>query len=308
MSDSQTNEADSILACEECLAPAEAFAVVGNETRLAILEALWELDRPAAFSDIRREVGMADSAQFNYHLSKLRGQFVRKTDDGYEFRAAGRSVIAAVLSGTLNQDPRLRPFEVTGECVDCGASLVAGYEDEQVRVRCGECGRGHGSYAFPPGGLADRTREELMDAFNQRARHLSCLSADGVCPECSGRMETHLFDTRDDPDADLDVRVEHECQRCHHTIHSSVGLVLLDDAEVVSFYRDHGIDLNAVPYWTLEWCVTDEHTTVEQVGGDGPGDAWRITVTVPLEDERLVVALDDDLDVLDATRRPCEAA
>ncbi|PSP56380.1 transcriptional regulator [Halobacteriales archaeon QH_7_66_36] len=305
MSDSPADDADSILACEECLPPAEAFAVVGNETRLSILESLWELDRPAAFSDLRRSVGMSDSAQFNYHLSKLRGQFVRKTDDGYEFRSAGRSVIAAVLSGTLNQDPQLQPFEVDGECVDCGSSLVAHYEDEQVRIRCADCGRNHGGYSFPPGGLEDRTREELMDAFNQRARHLSCLSADGVCPECSGRMETHLSEASEENGFDLNVRVEHECQRCHHTIYSSVGLVLLDDAEVVSFYRDHGVDLNTVPYWTLEWCVTDEYTTVEQAGDED--GAWRITVVVPVDDEALVVSLDGDLDVLDAERRSHQA-
>ena len=300
MSDSQTDAAESILACEECLSPAEAFAVVGNETRLSILEALWQMDRPVAFSELRREVGMRDSAQFNYHLSKLTGQFVRKTDDGYDFRSAGRSVIAAVLSGTLNQDPRLEPFEVEGACVDCGSPLEAYYENEQVRIRCTDCGRNHGGYSFPPGGLEDRTREELMNAFNQRARHLSCLSADGVCPECSGRMETTLFDVEGENSFDLDVRVEHECQRCHHTIHSSVGLVLLDDAEIVSFYRDHGTDLNAVPYWTLEWCVTDEYTTVEQYGDEG--SAWRIGVEITLDDETLVVSLDGDLNVLDTER------
>lgn len=301
MSDSPSGDADSILSCEECISPAEAFAVVGSETRLAILEALWRLDRPAAFSDLRREVGMSDSAQFNYHLSKLTGQFINKSDDGYEFRTAGRSVIAAVLSGTINQDPRIEPFEVEGACVDCGAGLEAYYENEQVRIRCTDCDRPHGGYSFPPGGLEDRTRAELMKAFNQRARHLSCLSADGVCPECSGRMETNLFDVENDHGYDLDVRVEHECQRCHHTIYSSVGLVLLDDAEVVSFYRDHGVDLNAVPYWTLEWCVTDEYTTIEQYGDDER--PWRITVRVPVDDEELVVALDSDLNVLDTKRR-----
>lgn len=295
MSDTQAGE-ESILACEECLSPAEAFAVVGNETRLSILEALWRMDRPVAFSDLRREVGMADSAQFNYHLSKLTDQFVRKTDDGYDFRSAGRAVIAAILSGTLNQDPRLDPFEVEGECVDCEAPLEAFYENETMRVRCSDCGRPHGGYSFPPGGLEDRTREEVMNAFNQRARHLSCLSADGVCPECNGRMETSL-DVDEGADYDLDVRVEHECQRCQHDIVSSVGLVLLDDAEIVSFYRDHGVDLNRVPYWTLEWCVTDDYVTVES------RDPWRLTLTVPLEDERLDVQLDGDLNVMETERR-----
>ncbi|WP_255195103.1 winged helix-turn-helix domain-containing protein [Halorarius litoreus] len=303
MSDSPAVDADSILACEECLSPAEAFAVVGNETRLSILEALWRMERPAAFSDLRREVGMRDSAQFNYHLSKLTGQFVTKTDDGYDFRSAGRAVIRAVLEGTLNQDPELDPFDVDGECVDCGAPLEATYGNERIRIRCTACGRPHGGYSFPPGGLEDRTREELMSAFNQRARHLSCLSADGVCPECSGRMETSLFEVPDEDPFDLDVRVEHECQRCQHTIVSSVGLVLLDDAEIVSFYRDHGIDLNTVPYWTLEWCVTDNYTVVERAGTVDDPSSWRITLTIPVEDEALVLDLDGELSVLASERR-----
>jgi hypothetical protein len=297
MSDTQRGEdTRGILQCEECIAPAEAFAVVGNETRLSILEALWTLERPAAFSELRREVGMRDSAQFNYHLSKLTGQFVTKTDDGYDFLSPGRAVIQAVLSGTLNQDPEIEPFEIEGECVDCGGPLAARYQDERVLVNCVDCDRPHGNFPFPPGGLEDRSREELMDAFNQRARHLSCLSADGVCPECNGRMETHV-DRPDGDFLDLDVVVVHECARCEYEIVSSVGLALLDDAEVVAFYRDHGIDLNQVPFWTLEWCVTDRHTTVVS---DEP---WQVEITVPVEDEELVVTMDDDLAVLETDRR-----
>ena len=56
----------TILNCEDCLAPAEAFSVVANESRLAILEALWRAPhRPVSFSERRRAAGMTDSAQFN---------------------------------------------------------------------------------------------------------------------------------------------------------------------------------------------------------------------------------------------------
>jgi DNA-binding transcriptional ArsR family regulator len=301
---STAGDRDELLACEECISPAEAFAVVGNETRLRILEALWEMDRPAAFSDLRREVGMRDSAQFNYHLSKLTGQFVRKVDDedggGYEFRQAGRAVIRSVLAGTLNQNPELDPFDVTGECVDCGGGLQAEYRDEHLRIACSECGRPHGAYEFPPGGLEDRTREEILAAFNQRARHLACLSKDGVCPECNGRMVTTVERANGDERLGLDVKVDYECQRCHLHTASSVGLALLDDAEVVSFYRDHGVDLNEVPYWTLEWCVTDRHTTVESE------EPWRLRVEVSLDKETLLARLDGDLAVVDTERRPRE--
>ncbi len=300
MSDSfAAGEEDSILECEDCLSPAEAFSVVGNETRLAILEALWAADRPVAFSDLRRAVGMRDSAQFNYHLSKLTGQFVRKTDDGYDFRHAGAAVIRAVLSGTINEDPELEPFEVAGTCVDCGQGLEARYEDEAFAIACVDCDRSHGRFAFPPGGLDGRTREELMDAFNQRARHLSCLSSDGVCPECNGRMTTTVSPT--EAFLGLDVRVDYECQRCRHHFAGSVGLAVLDDAEIVSFYRDHGVDLNAVPFWTLEWCTTDEYTTVESE------DPLRVAVTVPQDDEELRVVCDRGLNVLETERRSRES-
>jgi len=301
MSESREADEESILACEECLPPAEAFAVVGNETRLRILEALWEADRPAAFSDLRRRVGMRDSAQFNYHLDKLVGQFVRKTDEGYGFRQAGRAVIRSVLAGTLNQSPELDPFPVEGTCVDCGSDLQARYEDEHVHIECSECGRPHGGYPFPPGGLEDRTREEILDAFNQRARHLSCLSKDGVCPECNGRMETSVGYAERDDAMGLEVRVDYECARCNLTTSSSTGLALLDDAEVVSFYRDHGVDLNDVPFWTLDWCVTDEHT------GVASEDPWRLRVTIELDDEELVATLDGDLAVVSTERRPTDA-
>ena len=300
MSDVREASEESILACEECLSPAEAFAVVGNETRLRILEALWRADRPAAFSDLRRRVGMRDSAQFNYHLDKLVGQFVRKTDEGYEFRQAGRAVIRSVLAGTLNQSPELDPFPVEGTCVDCASGLQARYEDEHFHIECSECGRPHGGYPFPPGGLEDRTREEALAAFNQRARHLSCLSKDGVCPECNGRMETTVGYAAGDDAMGLDVRVDYECVRCNLTTSSSTGLALLDDAEVVSFYRDHGVDLNDVPFWTLDWCVTDEHTEVESE------DPWRLRVTIELDGEALVATLDGDLAVVGTERRPTD--
>jgi hypothetical protein len=302
MSNDASASEDSILQCEECLPPADAFAIVGNETRLHILEALWAADRPAAFSELRRSVGMRDSAQFNYHLDKLRGQFVRKTDHGYEFRQAGKAVVRAVLAGTYNQDPELEPFPVEGSCVACGGGLQASYRDEAFLIMCTECDRPHGTYPFPPGGLEDRDREEVLSAFNQRARHLSCLTADGVCPECNGRVTTEVIpadelDREGHPISEQEVLVIHACQRCNNHIVSTVGLALLDDAEIVSFYRDHGIDLNTVRFWTLEWCISDHYTEVLS------RDPWRLRVTVPLGDEELRVTVDGDLAVQHTERR-----
>jgi len=286
----------TILECEDCIEPAEAFAVVGNETRLSILEALWGADeRPVAFSDLRSAVGMRDSAQFNYHLKELRGQFVTKVDGGYELRHAGEKVVQAVLAGSFNEDPRLAPFEVQGECHDCGASLQASYADEQLGVVCTECGTSHGRYSFPPGGLSDRTREEVMRAFDQRVQHLHCLAADGVCPECNGRMETTI-EGGGDCCLGTDLRAEHVCQRCDHERCSPIGLALLDHSAVVGFHQDHGITLSDRPYWTLPWIVSEEYLTVESE------DPWRITVRMPADEEALRVTVDGDLQVVGAER------
>ena len=286
----------TILDCEECLAPAEAFSVIANESRLAILEALWRApDRPVSFSELRRQVGMADSAQFNYHLGKLTGQFIAKTEAGYDFRHAGEKVVRAVLEGSFNENPRIEPFEIESTCVACGASLRARYGDERLTIECAECDKLHGRYPFPPGGLNDRTRTEIIDAFNQRVRHLHCLAADGVCPECGGRVETELAD--DDGQPDVEIAVVHRCAQCRHGLRSTVGLGLLDHSAVVAFHREHGVSLCETPYWELDWCVSDEHTTVRS------REPWEIEVTMVLGGEQFRVTLDGDLTVTDTERR-----
>jgi hypothetical protein len=285
--------------CED-VALAEAFGVIASETRLDILEALWRApDSPVRFSDLFEQVDVADSAQFNYHLQQLRDQFVAKDDDGYRLRHAGGQVIRALRAGTFTRRPDVEPFTVAGACTKCGGALMARYADEQFTIACDDCGKAHGEYPFPPGRLVDRDTDEIARAFDERVRHLHCLAADGVCPVCSGRMTTTL--SREGACClDVSLRADHVCQQCRHELCSPVGLVLLDEAVVVAFYDDHGIDLSERPYWTLPWCVSDEYTAVEGT------DPWRVTVTIELADERLRVTLDEDLNVAATDRTGCE--
>lgn len=281
--------------CRECVSPAEAFSIVGNETRLSILEALWATEtRPVRFSRLRERVGMRDSAQFNYHLDKLTGQFVVRTEEGYDLRNAGERVVQAVLAGSFNEHPELE-FTIESPCTRCGEPLCVFYEDEQLSIECPSCDRGHGTYSFPPGGLHDRSREEILTAFEQRVRHLHCLAADGVCPACSGRMRTTISH---DGECCLGVglRADHVCEQCNHSLCSAVGLSLLDHSAVVAFHSDHGIDLGNTPYWRFEWCVSDDHTTVLSE------DPWQLCVEIALGDETLSVVLDGELTVLETER------
>ncbi|PSQ51174.1 ArsR family transcriptional regulator [Halobacteriales archaeon SW_12_67_38] len=282
--------------CVECVAPADAFALVGNETRLGILEALWRADdEPVRFSALNDAVGMRDSAQFNYHLGKLTDQYVRKTDEGYELRNAGAKIVRAVLAGSFNEHPELDSFVIDDGCTRCDEPLVASYEDEMLALDCPNCGRAHGEYSFPPGGLHDRTNEEVLDAFDQRVRHLHCLAKDGVCPECSGRMRTELS-KEGECCLGVGLRADHVCEQCDHSLCSAIGLSLLDRSPVVAFYRDHGIDLGTTPYWQLDWCVSDDHTTVRST------DPWELEIDVALGDERLRATLDEDLALVETRR------
>ncbi len=288
------SRANSIQECEDCVEPADAFALVGDETRLSILEALWRLDTPASFSDVRGEVGLRDSAQFNYHLGKLTGQFVQKTNDGYELRTAGERVVQAILAGSFTEHPR-REIAIDDPCTQCGATLAASYADEMLTIECPECGHGHGEYPFPPGGLHDRTDAEILEAFDQRIRHLHCLAKDGVCPECNGRMETTI-ERGGECCLGAGLRATNVCLQCDHELCSAVGLGILDQSDVVGFYQDHGRTLSEIPYWRLEWCVSDDPVTVLEE------DPWRLRVDVSLGGETLQVTVDGDLTVLDAVR------
>ncbi|MFT4889854.1 MAG: DNA-binding transcriptional ArsR family regulator [Halobacteriales archaeon] len=296
------------------LDPAEAFAAIGNEIRLAILEAIWEADeRPVAFSDLREAVEMRDSAQFNYHLQQLTDGFVvkvdsdesdadggtssnRRSDGGYDLRNAGEKVVRSVLAGTFNEHPTIAPFEIDADCIECGATLEARYADERLAVECPDCGKSHGRYSFPPGGLKERSKEELLGAFDDRVRHLHCLAADGVCPECSGRTHTEIVSGGSECDLDLEVHARHVCEHCGHALCSPVGLRFLDHSEVVSFYRDHGVSLSDRPYWTLEWCVDDEYTTVD------PGEEITVEIRMPAGDSELRIVVDEDLEVRSTER------
>ncbi|AUV81403.1 ArsR family transcriptional regulator [Salinigranum rubrum] len=277
---------------EHCLRPAEAFSLIGNEIRVTILEALWHADEPpVGFTTLYEHAGADNTAQFNYHLGQLTGHFVRKTDDGYELRTAGESVVQAAVEGSFNAHPDLDPIDTGDDCTQCEATLVATYSDEKLAIGCPTCGRTHGQYSFPPGGLIGRTEAETLSAFNQRVRHLHSLARDGVCPECSGQMRTEIV-RGENCCLDADLRTEYTCLQCRHILCSTIGLALLDQPPVVSFYRDHGLDLQTMSYWQLNWCVSDDCTTVESA------DPWRIEVSITENGDTLTASLDEGLSIV----------
>ena len=287
---------------ETGLTPSEAFALLGNETRIEILQALHEASatrgdgEPVPFSEIYDRTGLDDSAHFNYHLKQLRDHFVRKTDDGYLFRTPGWKVVRSVFAGTFTGHGDRGPFDASGDCYHCDGPLQARYGDERLTIECQDCGRTHVNYGFPPGALDDRTPSEFLDAFHHHVRHHYCLAADGVCPECMGRMRTTMDTDTSVPD--WDVAVTHECDRCGNRITSTVGLNLLDAAEVLTFHSERCLDLTTEHFWHNDWCVSDERTTVLSA------DPVRVRLDLPCGDDTLAVTVDETLSLLETEILP----
>ena len=291
------------------LSPEQAFALLGNETRIAILWAVHESDAPVSFSELRERVGMRDSGQFNYHLDKLAGTFVRRASDdsrdegragsaapadaaerpdGYVLTFAGMRVLGAILSGTFNKQGSLDPFELDSPCGACGSRVSVEYTDERVVVRCPTCDDQLSAFGFPPGGVEGRSAEDLRRTFTQWIRGVFSYMVGGICPNCTGPM-TERF-VRDSRYVDEDVGVEFECRRCGELAYSAVGSYVLHHPAVVAFHYDHGIDLNRTPWWELSWLRTDDAAVVAE-------DPLEVRVVVELDGDELALVVDDELRV-----------
>ena len=115
---------------EHSLPPDEAFWLLGDKTRVAILQAVWDTPTDlATFSEIRNSVGNPDSGQFNYHLNKLKGHYLIQEEDGYRLTQAGRELIRAVLAGTITTQPETTPTRINAICTECGGELVGLYDE-----------------------------------------------------------------------------------------------------------------------------------------------------------------------------------
>ncbi|NIQ59492.1 MAG: helix-turn-helix transcriptional regulator, partial [Gemmatimonadetes bacterium] len=122
----------------------KAFELLTDETRLAILLALWESHDPlgdegVSFSELKEQVGIRDSGQFNYHLGKLKGQFVEERDGGYTLGPVGNKIVRAIIGGVGLKPPTLEPAEIDMDCTLCGAPTAITYQDGRLFQLCTEC-------------------------------------------------------------------------------------------------------------------------------------------------------------------------
>lgn len=277
----------------------EAFSVLADETRLAILQELWWADGPLPFSDLRERVGADDSGRFNYHLKKLTGLLVDRTDDGYELEAAAIRVLGAVFAGTYSKTATLEPIPMGIDCHECGGPVEARYDDGQVSVQCAECEVGYLDFVVPPGILHGREREELPEVFSKYVRSIARHAANGFCPFCLGPMVPALGD--DTVEERGVVGGAYTCQRCDTTIRAMVGAFLLDHPALVRFYDDHGIDVRTTPLWEFDWLYDADASWYES------SDPRTAAIAINMDGDALTLRVDENMHVVATAREPRDA-
>lgn len=287
-----------------------AFSLLGDETRVKIVEALGDATTTPEtgipqldYVDLQSRVGLQDSGQFNYHLKKLLGTYVAKEQGGYRLRWPGMVLYRTLVAGlfTDEAESELDRIPVDQDCYRCSAGLEAERYETLFRVRCGTCDANYTDVFFPSHGLNGRSDEAVLRALHHRSRLVLDSMTAGQCPWCTNTVTTEIVerdgslpsehDTRD-----LDSYAVFHCTDCTGFQYVPVAQTLLYHPAAISFYHDHSRDLTATPSWELEWAVTDHFTTVTS------RDPWAFRVEMPLAEDTLTVELDETLSVVSSHR------
>lgn len=305
----------------------EAFALLANETRLAVLLALWEASDPHAdenavpFSRILERVDGNDPGNLSYHLGKLEGQFVRQRGErgGYELRESALKLVRAVIAGAGVTDVTLEATEIDQPCPFCEAPTAVSYREGVVIHACTQCegsGTAHAdtdgllsAVPFDPAGVSERGPAEIRAASTVAALGQVRSLFDGLCPACFGPVDGRIECCPDhQPTGTCDrcgtkfaAWARFQCRVCkNHSTSSPKSLALFHPA-VVSFYDDHGISTRTraddVEGVRRVFDRMDDHE-MDLVSTDPP----RVTVTAAVDGDDVRLTFDETAAVVDVRR------
>lgn len=278
--------------------PATAFSTLSDPTRVEIIRELADRrrERPRdpvlTFAELRKSVGVRDSGRFLYHLKKLRGHFVEKTEEGYQLNYSGNEMAAAIMAGTYTDRESLGPVELDSTCLDCDETAVGRYEDGILSVTC-ENDHLLFQWGLPPNAAADETVENLVELATMLVFHAVELSLVGTCPKCYDTMTTAVEPVERDG---IVPRFYANCDTCGCVLIGPLGFCLLGHPDVDAFYHRHGRSARTSYLWELEFAGNDG-SLVDDRGEDC------VRLSFRLEDEELCVTIDDTAHVTETTRR-----
>lgn len=239
--------------------PADVFELVAHETRVAVLETLRAADGgPLAFGEIRDAVGVDDPGQCHYHVDRLAGRFVERTDEGYRLLPAGWRLVGAIVSGGLTDSLPVETAPVEGACSECAGSLQASVRTAGVTIECVDCGFVETDPDVPPVAFAGRPSTEIGRTVARYTRRTEMDAAHGFCPNCEGSVTRRVAAPGDDAAPEwfggdaADAVVVTDCEHCGNWWHAMLPIAALVEPAVVAFHHEHGVDLRERPWWTLD--------------------------------------------------------
>lgn len=304
----------------EILTPDEAFARLGNETRVEILQQLGTAAEPLQFSELYDRTDVDDSGQFNYHLTKLVGQFVSKSEEGYTLSRMGRRVVEAVLSGAVTDTPALERTEIDEPCEYCGAPIEVSWNEGSVRMFCTECagqyGRAYdggtgtdaptgylGRLPLPPAGVRDRSPSEVLHAARIAGTLEVYALSEGLCPRCSGTIEQTVSVCEDHTTGETlcencqsryATGVSFTCTNCIYKAGGGGGLALLTADAFIELLVDHGLNPVGVDSMTA---VNRAHQNYDETVLST--DPLRVEYTFRIDGDSLSLTVDDSLNIIE---------
>ena len=304
------------------LSPDEAFGLVADETRLEILRTLSESDGPLSFSTLFERSEYGSSSNFSYHLDKLEGHFISRTEGGYAIRQTGRRIVEAVISGAVTDDPVVERTPIDEPCPLCSAPIEVSYQQERVEMYCSECpglfereDSGEqfdtefgtlGHIYLPPAGIQERTPAEIHRAAEAWSNlELLGFSA-GVCPRCAGTVDhsVTVCESHDGSDGVCEqcgrryaARFEVECGTCHYASSGLPIISLLAETELLSFVTDHGANpLLPETHDIAPGALADYDEEVRSL------DPLEVALSFTIRNETLTLVVDENGTVVAATR------
>lgn len=307
------------------LAPDNAFAVLGNDTRIQILQTLGEADDPLSFSDLRSAVGLRHGGQFNYHLDKLVGHFVQQTDEGYTLQRAGQRVVEAVLSGSITHDPVMEPTTIDERCPYCDAPTMVAYQQERVEQYCTDC-TGHyglaattdksfasvdygflGAYPLPPAGLLGRGAADVQQAASTWGSLKYLAVASRVCPSCSAALDESIrvCEAHNPTNGACGlclnrhaVQITLRCPNCSREFAGAFVLGILANIDMLTFLTTHGINpISPGSQTAYEGVVMDYGEEILST------DPFKARFTFTIDDDTLELTVNDELNVVEISER-----
>lgn len=298
----------------------ELLSLLGNETRMAIMQAMWQAFSFGAyvtesrdgipFVELQEAVGVEDSGNFNYHLGQLTGVFLRDREDGYVLTPLGYNLMQAIDQyGEFGYDVR-EPQVLDSPCPYCDGDLVGEYRRGIVSVTCRDCGglASDGNFTFVEvsgSGTSSLSMSALLDAATLSMFSKIQSSRYGFCWNCSGSLSRVLEDCPDHAPTEAGIcercdtryrtKVHVECPTCGTSGGGPILEYAIVSPAVTTFYEDRGSGPAAVGPWEYRLAALGaaEETVAETdplvVDMNFTLDDTNCPVTVKAQDGQIVV-------------------